>query len=378
MLANFETPAFVVDGDALVARASMLARAVDGCRFSYSVKTLPVPEAVLLAREAGWLVEVVSREEYEFACGLGISAGEIILNGPSKDDELLRTALDYGAIVHADSEEELRRAAALRASTASGRLGVRLGLGITDPRWARFGIDASDEGATVRLLAEACGGWSLSGFHVHSGSNRTSVEEFLAISARAIDFARAYVRYTGADIEWIDLGGGFADAAVTPHASSVWNPPEIEQFARKAVSLVRDWTGRPPVLMFEPGRALMGPCVDLYTRVETVKNVAGVQVATIDAGINSLPFARAFVYPVELCDETFGQPGETVLSGPLCTADDVLRHDVMLPPLTKGTLLRIRGVGGYNVSMSFDFIRPRASVFVVRRKRMAKTRSMFS
>jgi len=165
---DLETPAFVIDGDALLARAICLSRGLDNCQFLYSVKTLAVPEAVLIAREAGWLIEVVSRDEYDFVRAIGVRAEEIILNGPSKDDDLLKAALSGGARVHADSEEELRRAASIRATVASGRLGVRLGFGVTDPRWARFGIDTGDLDSSIRVLAQACNGQVLNGFHVHS------------------------------------------------------------------------------------------------------------------------------------------------------------------------------------------------------------------
>jgi diaminopimelate decarboxylase len=378
MLFDLKTPAFVIDGDALFTRAICLSKAFNKCQFSYSVKTLAVPEAVQAAREAGWLIEVVSRDEFDFVRGIGIKPEEIIVNGPSKDDDLLRAALRGGAVVHADSEEELRRAAAIQAALGSGRIGVRLGLGVTDPRWARFGIDAGEVDAIVRLLAKACNGQSLRGFHVHSGTNRGSVQEFLVIAARAINFARAFASYTNTDIEWIDLGGGFPDRGVAPLGATAWDPPEIEQFAREALLLVQSLGTPSPLLMFEPGRALIGPCVDLYTRVETVKNVAGAQLATLDAGVNTLPFARTFSYPVELCDGSGADPMETVLCGPLCMVDDVIRYDAMLPPLKKGNLLRIRSVGAYNISMSFDFIRRRADILFVREQQTLKSRSMFT
>ena len=131
MIADIETPVFVVDGDLLFDRAASLKKCFDECRFAYSLKTLPIAEGVILARDAGWLIEVVSRQEYDFARKAGIEPGSIVLNGPSKDDALLRLALEGGAIVHCDSEEELRRAASIAASY-SGRLGVRLGLGVAD------------------------------------------------------------------------------------------------------------------------------------------------------------------------------------------------------------------------------------------------------
>lgn len=375
---HIDTPAFVIDGDALLSRAICLSKSFDQCRFSYSVKTLAVPEAVLAAREAGWLIEVVSRDEYDFIREIGIHPDEIIVNGPAKSDGLLRIALEGDAIVHVDSEEELRRAAAIRQTLASGRLGIRLGLGVSDPRWARFGIDIAHPEDSVRTIAEACDGHVLGGFHVHSGTNRGSVQEFIAIAARAMEFARAFASYTGAQVQWIDLGGGFPDPGAAPVGLSVWNPPEIECFARHALGLLRDWGVSPPLLMFEPGRSLIGSCVDLYTRVESVKKVAGFQVATLDAGVNTLPYARTFQYAIELCSESCADPVETVICGPLCMVDDVIRYDAMLPPLNPGDLLRIKNVGAYNVSMSFDFIRRCASIFFLRGEHLCRTRSMFA
>ncbi len=378
-LPDLDTPAFVIDGGALFERTATLARAVDGCRFAYSVKTLPVPEAVLLASEAGWLVEVVSKDECAFVQNLGVSLGEVIINGPSKDDELLRLGLGSGAIVHVDSDEELSRARAIRAVLPSGRLGVRLGLGVTDPMWGRFGLDASDINGAIRRLADSSDpNGPITGFHVHSGTNRASCQEFAAVSARALAFAASYSRYAGVDVEWIDLGGGFADAFVAPLASSLWSPPEVEVFARHARSLLDDWDGRPPVLIFEPGRALVGPCVDLYTRVESVKTIAGVQLATVDVGVNSLPFARSFAYPIELCGSRDDRRAETVVCGPLCMMEDIISHGTPLPMLATGDVLRIRGVGAYNVSMSYDFIRPRATVNILHGHRLSRTRTMFS
>jgi diaminopimelate decarboxylase len=200
----------------------------------------------------------------------------------------------------------------------------------------------------------------------------------LAIAGRAINFARAYSRFANSRIDWIDFGGGFPDSSVSPIGATLWNPPEIEQFARATLGLLENWDGPTPSLIFEPGRALIGPCVDLYSRVETVKKVAGVQVATLDAGVNTLPFARAFSYPVELCEARNTQSIQTVLCGPLCMADDVIRFDADLPPLVRGDLLRIRGVGAYNIGMSFDFIRRRADVFFMHRERLLRTKSMFS
>ena len=208
--------------------------------------------------------------------------------------------------------------------------------------------------------------------------NRASVQDFVLVAARAVEFARAYSQYVDAEIHWIDLGGGFADPAAIPTGVVTWDPPRLEAFIRAAIAVLGDWEGRPPVLMFEPGRALVGNCIDLYTRVETVKTVAGVQVVTVDAGINSLPFARCFSYPVDVLHDHGGPYVQTTICGPLCMSDDVLRDAVMLPPLQKGALLKVRGVGGYNLAMSYDFIRPRAGVLIRHGARVARVDRLFA
>lgn len=375
---DVETPAFVIDGDALFERAREISGGQKPCEFCYSVKTLPVAEAVLLASQGGWLTEVVSREEFDFVCGLGIDVRRIVLNGPTKDDRLIEAALEKGAIVHADSLEELWRAARLCSSADGMRLGARLGLGITDPRWARFGIDASKPDSAIRSLAALSSSLPIRGFHVHSGTNRTSLQEFRFVAARTIEFASAYSAFTGVKVEWIDLGGGFADRGAPPLSSSNWRPPSIEEFVSEGCAELEQWEGPRPALMFEPGRALVGAHVDLYSKVETVKSVAGVQVVTLDAGVNILPFARAFAYPVDLCEESHSSPVQTVICGPLCMSDDVIRADVMLPPLQAGMTLRIRGVGAYNFSMSYNFIRARARIFMRHKGATVECRAMFS
>ena len=116
------------------------------------------------------------------------------MNGPAKSCALLKAALEDGAITHVDSEEELHRAVTMMLDGTRGRLGVRLGAGVAEPGWARFGVDVSCQAASVRRLADV-GKGRIRGFHVHSGTSQGSVEEFGAVAARALQFAEAYTQY---------------------------------------------------------------------------------------------------------------------------------------------------------------------------------------
>jgi diaminopimelate decarboxylase len=370
---DHETPFFLIDGDVLAARLTELSRLTSPSILSYSVKTLPVAEALLEAVTAGWLVEVVSQDEFSFARQLGVAGASIVVNGPSKSDALLLEALRSGAIVNVDSEEELHRAAQLADQTPSWRVGVRLGLGVSDPQWARFGVDATDTGDCIKRICKATTGRRILGFHVHSGTARASLQEFLLISARAVDFASSYAHVSGDSIEWVDLGGGFADVTLPPAGYKTWNPPSLNEFVNGAASLLRAWNGPPPRLIFEPGRAVVGPLVDLHASVETTKSVAGVQVVTLDAGVNILPFARYHRHVIETGVRQSEPLIQSVLCGPLCMSDDFVSTDVDLPKLKRGDVVTIRGVGAYNISMSFDFIRPRAPVYFHRMGKDVRT-----
>ena len=174
----------------------------------------------------------------------------------------------------------------------------------------------------------------------------------------------------------MDLGGGLADTAVLSEGR-VRSDYALQRIALDAAMRVSGWTGIAPALIFEPGRSLVGACVDLFTRVESVKRVAGVQAVTVDAGVNTLPFARHVDYAVDVCGETSDSLHPSTVYGPLCMFDDVLRRNLMLPTLQRGALLRLRGVGAYNISMAFDFTRPRAKTFVRHRGAMMESRPMF-
>jgi len=118
--------------------------------------------------------------------------------------------------------------------------------------------------------------------------------------------------------------------------------------------------------------------VSLYCSVVAVKEVGETQIITLDTGINSLPFARHFAYPIEVLKGSGGPQHSTILCGPLCMSDDILRSDVKLPKLDVGDLLCFGGVGAYNLSMSFNFIKRHARLFVLDRGEFVPSKLMFA
>jgi diaminopimelate decarboxylase len=156
--------------------------------------------------------------------------------------------------------------------------------------------------------------------------------------------------------------------------------PDLESIFSAAEDLLESaWGLAPrPSLIFEPGRALAGPHVSLFCTVVSVKQLRGTQIVTLDTGINSLPFARHFAYPIKVFKEADGSLLPTILCGPLCMSDDILRSNVKLAKLEEGDILSFAGVGAYNLSMAFNFILPFAPIYVKDKGEFRRSKLMFS
>ena len=137
------------------------------CAFGYSVKTNHLRWLLDIAREEGYLAEVVSPDEYDCVRMLGVPDREIIYNGPQKRDTAL-TALRAGALVNLDSLQECELICrAAREGAPEGLPAPRIGLRVNfdlearcpgettcGPEVSRFGLceENGDLGRAVRLL----------------------------------------------------------------------------------------------------------------------------------------------------------------------------------------------------------------------------------
>ena len=86
----------------------------------------------------------------------------------------------------------------------------------------------------------------------------------------------------------------------------------------------------------------------------------------VDTGVHQLytsQFHRLDVLPTWQCSAAEAQT--TRLSGNLCMSIDVVRDEVLLPPLEPGSLLVIRPAGAYNITQSMQFISLRPAVVLV-------------
>ncbi len=377
LVQRFGSPLWVVSETTLRSKYQALARAFSlrypRVAVAYSYKTNYLSGICATLHQEGAWAEVVSGFEYEIALALGVPPEHIIFNGPLKRPEELARAISQGAIVNLDSYDEL--AVVEQLALKLGRvvsLGVRVNMSVGPLAWDRFGFNLENGQALQacqRVMASPM--LKLSGLHVHLGTFILDPGLYRQMAGKLGDLAR-YL--TGAKLEYVDIGGGFASHN-TLHDQ--WMPaeyatPTFDQYAEAICPTLVSLLPQPlPLLLMEPGRALVDEAMHLVTSVVATKVLSsGQKAVVIDAGINLLPTVAWYRHEVRVAAET-GTPvdgsvmEEVTLCGPLCMNIDVLQLRTALPPVRRGTLLVVRNVGAYNFSQSMQFIQPRPAVVMV-------------
>jgi diaminopimelate decarboxylase len=344
------TPLYLTHLDAAAANLAAYQAALPGALIAYAVKANPDPQLLRRLSTDGAGAEVVTAVELALARRAGIPAERIVMNGVGKRDEELHLALGAGALINAESLDELATLLALAADHPDARIGLRLNPALdarTHPHLAT-GAASSKFGIPIANLPEALAALHAAGrdpasIGAHIGSAVESVDAFAELASRLADVTAGLPPTTR-----VDLGGGLATAGPQALADAV--RPHLPDASR---------------LILEPGRSLVADAGWLLTRVVRVqpRPSEGLTYLVADAGMTELirPMLYGAVHPVSLVEpgaELAGDHGLVHLAGPVCEAGDVLAHDLAqwlspdeLAQAGTGAILAIGQAGAYGAAM---------------------------
>ena len=332
---------------------------------AYSYKTNYVSGICAILHQEGAWAEVVSGFELEHARALGVPGPQIVYNGPHKPVEYLLEAARQGVRVNADHLEELSHLEEVAKRLARPvKIGLRVNMKLTDTPWDKFGFNLeSGQALETCERIHASKRLRLSGFHLHAGTRLADVEIYRAAIEGLLELASTVEREGLGEIEYLDLGGGFVSDNTAPgfdaYAEAICGP----------LNARREGLRRRPLLILEPGRAIVDAPVSLLVSVVAVKRTPeGRKLVVVDGGVNLLPAARRFRHDVLAGSRGAAHAENADVVGALCMQDDVLRRDVSLPPVRRGSILIVRHAGAYSISHSTQFIYPRPPVVLVRGK----------
>ncbi len=326
---------------------------------AYSVKTNYTPRLLQRLRELGSLAEVVSEMEYEIALKAGFQPRQVLVNGAVHREDFLESLLLQGIRVNLDGWYMLEKLHQVSRAHPHHifRVGLRLSYPVPDAEVSRFGFDASEPG--MKRLAEWFGEHEtceLIGFHSHFCFAPNRLDAYRARIAGLVDAAAWFPQ---ARLRYLDLGSGFRRAG---------DGPSFAAIAEAVTGVLADRfpAAERPMLVLEPGTAIVGHAMTFVCRVYDVKTVDGRTLAVVNGSSHSIntmgwrtrmPVAvvRTRNAPAGDCNgsaESFDVVGNTAME----------RKDFIcsgIPgPVSPGDYLIFDQVGSYSCAMKPPFIHP--------------------
>ena len=386
--AEFGTPIFVLDVEAMRGRARVWASAMaeefwDGYGLSggdvfYAGKAFLSADVARLVAAEGLGIDTASLGELSLALRAGVDPSRIGLHGNNKSDAEIRLALEVGIHrIFIDSMDEVLQVERIAASLGvTAPVMVRLKSGIhaggneyiaTAHEDQKFGLSLATGQAYQAVAAiRDAPHLDFRGLHSHIGSQIFGTEAFAEAARIVIDFAAVLRDELGLEIPAIDLGGGVG-IAYTGQDPVPTSPVEV---ARALATVVRERCahhGLPiPHVSVEPGRSIAGPSMVMLYRVGVVKDISledgGVRrYVAIDGGMsdNIRPVLYDAAYTATLANRDPAEASSLArcrIVGKHCESGDIIIRDIDLPAdIAGGDLLAVPAVGAYGYSMASNY-----------------------
>ena len=367
---QFGTPCYVYSRAAIAGAYQAFTRAFAERPhlICYAVKANSNLAILNLLARLGAGFDIVSGGELQRVLAAGGDPRKTIFSGVGKSVDEIRFALATGIrCFNVDSGAELERIAQLaEAAGVRAPISFRVNPDV-DPKTHpyistglkenKFGV-AYDEAIALYRRAAALPAIEVLGIDFHLGSKMMDPAPAIEAASKVFALLDA-LRREGIVLSHFDVGGGLGVPYEAGEAEA-----DLAGYARGLLDLL---AGRPELLVFEPGRFLVGNAGVLLTRVEYLKHGAAKDFAIVDAAMNDLirPVlyeAHHEIVPVRPRDEA---RRSYQIVGPICESADFLGHDRALA-LGDGDLLAVLSAGAYAFAMSSNYnSRPRACEVMV-------------
>jgi diaminopimelate decarboxylase len=339
----------------------------------YSYKTNYTPAICRQAHELGAYAEVVSGMEFDLARSLGIPTDRIIFNGPYKKRDTMEQVVLGKGMLHLDSLREVAVLEEIARSNPESELkvGVRCNFDIGEALESRFGFDVdSDSFREVRRRIERLSNVKVNGLHCHF-PNR-NLESFISRTERMLELSRAAFSDRP---DYINIGGGFfgkmSDFLKRQFSCHV---PSYQEYASEIGSRIAAFfSGAPPeeqpMLILEPGTALVADALRYLARVVSVKKVGTRNIATIaGSAFNIKPTSQDRNLPMTLIkcrsDAPAADSERFDICGYTCIETDYLFKG-FAGAVEEGDFALFENVGSYSVVMKPPFILPNVAMLAI-------------
>lgn len=335
--------------------------AYPGFKVHYAIKANANPEILKVISRAGLGADVVSGGEIRAAVAAGFPADKIVFAGVGKSDAEIITALEAGiACFNVESMPELEVISALaleRGTVAKVALRVNPNIDAHTHHYITTGLSENKFGISLEMLpsvveqAVALKGVELIGLHFHIGSQLTDMKPFEML-CDTVNRLNAEFNEKGIRLQTLNVGGGLGIDYQQPDLHPI---PDFKAYFKVFADNMKLLPGQE--LHFELGRAIVGQCGSLITRVLYVKQGLNRKFAIVDAGFTEL--IRPALYQAHHVIENLTSPDKPLekydVVGPICESSDCFGKDELLPELSRGDILALRSAGAYGEAMASTY-----------------------
>ena len=359
---NLTTPFYFYDTTLLKNTLEAIKKETDKYNFCqhYAIKANANPRILKLIASYGFGADCVSGGEVKAAIEAGFPADKVVFAGVGKADWEINLALDADIFCfNVESLAELyiiNELAIAKGKTARVEFRVnpnvdahthaKITTGLSENK---FGINMSQISSVIKE-ANTLSNIEVVGLHFHIGSQITDMSAFKDLCIKANEL-QDELEKEGFTFPNMNFGGGLG---IDYHHPNHINIPDFENYFAVFNKLVERREGQN--IHFELGRAVVGQCGNLISRVLYVKEGEVKRFAILDAGFTEL--IRPAMYDAYHRIENLTSDKEEKeydVVGPICESSDVFGKNVMLNEVKRGDIFALRSAGAYGEVMSSQY-----------------------
>ena len=360
---ELETPFYYYDAKVLRDTLDVIRKEAgkyENYHVHYAVKANANPKVLSIIRESGLGADCVSGGEVRAAIKAGFPSNKIVYAGVGKTDKEINYSLDHDifcfnveSVPELEVINELAEAKGKVAQVAfriNPNVGAHTHANITTGLAEnKFGISMEDMD-TVIEMAQRMKNVKFIGLHFHIGSQILEMDDFAALCNR-VNELQAKLAKQHIICEHINVGGGLGIDYGHPNHLPI---PNFADYFATYHKFLKLQPGQQ--LHFELGRAVVGQCGSLISKVTYVKQGTNKQFAILDAGMTDLIRPALYQAYHRIENITSDEAEETYdVVGPICESSDVFLKAVDLNKAHRGDLFALRSAGAYGEIMASGY-----------------------
>ncbi|MDZ4664269.1 MAG: diaminopimelate decarboxylase [Bacteroidota bacterium] len=357
-----ETPFYFYDIDLLKKTLDAVKKAAPKeYHIHYALKANSNTKILKLIKEAGFGADCVSGNEVKRAYECGFTPADIVFAGVGKSDAEINYALDKDIFCfNVESKAELsviNELATAKNKKAKVALRINPNVDAHTHKYITTGLEENKFGINpyefedVLALIKQLPNIELIGLHFHIGSQIGSLTPFKNLCQRVTEINKWFIE-KGYMLPNINVGGGLGINYHQPDAEAI---VDFEAFFNVFKQFLELKPGQQ--VHFELGRAFVGQCGSLISKVLYIKNGLTTNFAILDAGMTEL--IRPALYQAYHKIENISNSTEPLVKydvvGPICESSDCFGKAVLLAETKRGDLIAIRSAGAYGEVMASHY-----------------------